>query len=171
MSNFHILIKDNFFKKNLFENVKNNVLTKFFDPQYSGFKSGLNGTHYNNKNHTWFSCAVESDIKNIIENNCNKIFKKKLKLNTCAYTILGKTEPMPHCDIGEGQAEGGENAVDYQAIIYIRGNQELNKGTGFYTKENNNLELNSHAGFTENRVVIWNSTTWHTPLNFTFNKT
>jgi len=161
MTNFHILIKDNFFEKDLLHKLQINVMQLKFDAQSSGFfrkGKGLKHTNYDNKNHTWFSVPVEEDVEKIIEDKCIKLFNKKLKLNFCFYTILGKAHPMPHCDLKE--------TCHYQAVIYIKGNKELNKGTGFYSKDESGLELNTHVGFNENRVTIWDSNTWHTPLNF-----
>jgi hypothetical protein len=68
--------------------------------------------------------------------------------------MLATVEPLPHCDLGE--------ECDYQVIIYIKGNNHLNKGTGFYL----NGDLNTHVGFNENRGVIWHANTVHTPLNW-----
>ena len=158
MNGFYIIIKDNFFKESAHDNLKENVSYLSFDANLSGFEGGLKGTHYTNKNHTWFSTPVDIDTQKIIEEKCSKILNKNLKTNICVYTMLGKTKPMPHCD--------ASNECDYQAIIYIKGNEELNKGTGFYIKKDNNLELNTHVGFIENRSIIWHSNTFHTPLNF-----
>jgi len=158
MKGFYIIIKDNFFEESLHKKLTNHIVHMNFDPNLTGFEGGLKGTDYDNKNHTWFSTPVDDETQKIINKKCSEILNKKLELYLCVYTILGKTKPIPHCD----QAEN----CHYQAIIYIKGNEELNKGTGFYIKKDNNLELNTHVGFIENRSIIWHSNTFHTPLNF-----
>ena len=152
MSNFDIIIKDNFIEKNLFEELKNKI-------PYLKY-NGLGNYLKNEKgSHVWFSAPVENKIENIIKEKCEKTLNKKFKVPLCCYTMLGSHEPLVHSD---------NSRADYQAIIYIKGDTNLNKGTGFYVfnKETNSHELNTHVGFYENRAIIWDSNIFHSPMNW-----
>tara|TARA_R110002012_G_scaffold238372_1_gene412163 strand:- start:2450 stop:2962 length:513 start_codon:yes stop_codon:yes gene_type:complete len=142
---FYITIKDNFLEKEkLLELQKNLPLIN-----YSGKYNVIT-----NINHIWFSAPASKEITNIIKAKCEKLLNKKFKINFCSYTLLSTVEPLPHCDLND--------ETDYQVIVYIKGDVDLHKGTGFYVKG----ELNTHIGFNENRAVIWHSNSWHTPMNW-----
>ena len=53
-----------------------------------------------------------------------------------------------------------------QMILYVDGDAEINKGTGFYVPGKDGVELNTHVGFYKNRAVFFKSGTWHSPLVF-----
>jgi len=142
---FDISIKDNFFENKLFNELHNKV-------NYLQYEAKSNTLGY--KKHPWFACPVEENIKENIKNKCEKFWLKKFKINFCVYTLLATVEPLPHCDYSEN--------CDHQLIIYIKGNTNLHKGTGFYLKN----ELNTHVGFNENRAVLWHANTLHSPLNW-----
>jgi len=143
---FDIIIKDNFLDNKLFNNLHNKI-------SYFNYSSELHGLG-DGYNHPWFACKTEKDVKEIIENKCEKILNKKFKASLCSYTLLATVKPLPHCDMYED--------CDYQIIIYIKGNTNLHKGTGFYL----NGELNTHIGFNENRAILWRSNAVHSPLNW-----
>ena len=147
MKGFHIIIKDNFFEKELFEKLKIHISNYQFVAQHHALTNS-------NYNHVWFSYPTEKDIENIIKNKCENIFNKKFRVNFCSYTLLASVDPLPHIDLNDN--------CDHQIIIYIKGNTNLHKGTGFYL----NNELNTHIGFNENRAVLWHSNTKHSPLNW-----
>ena len=90
---------------------------------------------------------------------CEKQFNIKLKTHFCSVTMLATVEPVVHCDYDKEKCS-------HQVIVYIRGNEDLHKGTGFYTTKNNINELNTHVGFKENRAIFWNSEIFHSPLNW-----
>ena len=146
---FNITIKDNFFEEQLFNTLRNKV-------GYLKFGSQYNTLGYDKK-HPWFTCLVEEDVREIIKNKSEKIWNKKFKINFCVYTLVATVEPLPHCDLTDN--------CDHQILIYIKGNTNLHKGTGFYL----NGELNTHIGFNENRDVSWHSNTVHSPLNWAAN--
>ena len=145
MNGFDIIIKDNFLNKKLFKKIHEQIST---------FTYSAKENMIENVNHIWFSCPVEKDMQDIIKDKCEKIWHKKFKICFCSYTMLATVEPIVHCDFNED--------TDYQIIIYIKGNTNLHKGTGFYL----NGELNTHIGFNENRAVSWHSNTFHSPLNW-----
>jgi hypothetical protein len=142
---FDIIIKDNFLDENVHKEVHKKIDSYLYFPK-TNMIEGVN--------HIWFSCDADDKIVEIVKNKCEKILHKKLKVRFCSYTMLATVEPMPHCDLCP--------ECDYQVIIYIKGNVNLNKGTGFYL----NGDLNTHVGFNENRAIIWHSNTVHTPLNW-----
>ena len=143
---FNIIIKDNFLDDKLFNNLHKQISYFYFQP-----KENYLGEE---KKHPWFAAPASEEITEIIKNKCEKIFRKKFKVNMCNYTLLATTEPLPHNDFTED--------CDYQVIIYIKGNTNLHKGTGFYL----NGVLNTHIGFNENRAVLWHANTTHSPLNW-----
>ena len=142
---FDIIIKDNFIDENLFKDVHSKISTYLYSPELSILDNGK---------HPWFTAFVPENIQDYLKSKCEKILNKKLKINFCFYTMLATVEPLPHCDLNEN--------CDYQCLVYIKGNTNLNKGTGFYL----NNELNTHVGFNENRGIIWHDNTVHTPLNW-----
>ena len=51
------------------------------------------------------------------------------------------------------------------------GDKLINNGTGFYEKLNDEYQLHTHIGFKENRAIFFDSTKWHSPLQFAGNST
>ena len=66
-------------------------------------------------------------------------------------------EPLVHCD---------GPAFDNQLLLYLDGNTDINKGTGFYVKNGEELVLNTHIGFYKNRAILFKTGIWHAPLLF-----
>tara|TARA_R100001129_G_scaffold152541_1_gene114975 strand:+ start:131 stop:643 length:513 start_codon:yes stop_codon:yes gene_type:complete len=151
INNFDIHIKDNFFNKNDFQKLKETLPTLQYD--------GLGNMLSDNPKHVWFSHPTDPKITCIVKDKIEKILNKKFKVVLSSYTLLATSIALPHSD---------EIFCDYQAIIYIKGNNNLHKGTGFYifNEENKKYELNTHVGFKENRVVIWESSAYHSPMNW-----
>tara|TARA_R110002012_G_C11484736_1_gene595483 strand:- start:241 stop:744 length:504 start_codon:yes stop_codon:yes gene_type:complete len=148
MAGFDIIVKDNFLDKDFYQKIYHRIHT---------YKYSANFNMIPGVNHIWFSYHAEKDVQEIIKNKCEQIWNKKFKVNFCSYTMLATVEPVVHCDLDEN--------CDHQIIIYIKGNTNLHKGTGFYL----NNELNTHIGFNENRAVSWHSNTMHSPLNWAAN--
>ena len=151
MKGFYITIKDNFLDKDIFKKLHEEIATY----RYSAGENSIE-----NIKHIWFACKAGDFIKDLVRSNCEKILNKKFKVNFCSFTLLSTVVPVPHCDLTED--------CDYQVIVYIKGNENLNKGTGFYSlnEETNNEVLNTHVGFKENRAVLWHANTIHTPMNW-----
>ena len=78
--------------------------------------------------------------------------------NHSYYFFSGKDKEVtnPHCD----------DSYKLNCLVYLKGQPLLNSGTGFYDKIGDNYELNSHIGFRENRAIIFDSTIYHTSLQF-----
>ena len=147
---FDVRIKDNFLNDNKFKDLYNKV------PFYT-YKHNANSIQY--INHIWYSSIASEEIAKYLKEKCEKEFNIKLKINFCNFTMLATVTPVVHCDYNEEKCT-------HQVIVYLRGNENLNKGTGFYTSKNGNHELNTHVGFKQNRAIFWNSEIWHSPLNW-----
>jgi len=145
---FDIIIKDNFLDDKLFNDLHKKISHFNFYPELTVLGPDKE------KKHSWFAASVSKEIKEIIKNKCEKILRKKFKVTVCTYTLLAIAKPLAHRDLSKD--------CQYQIIIYIKGNTNLNKGTGFYF----NNELNTHIGFNENRAILWRSNAYHTPLNW-----
>tara|TARA_Y100000758_G_scaffold288404_1_gene240444 strand:- start:409 stop:927 length:519 start_codon:yes stop_codon:yes gene_type:complete len=153
--NFNINIVDNFLDKNTFTELYNKIPYKMYEASTNYLKDS-------EIPHVWYSAQIEPQVAQYVEERCEKAFNKKLDLNFCSYTMLATVDPVVHCDYDEEK-------TSHQVIVYIRGNTDLHKGTGFYVKHNDKHELNTHIGFKENRAIFWDSHTYHSPLNFSAN--
>ena len=147
--NFDIRIKDEFLENSKFKHLYDKV------PFYN-YQAG--GNYIKNVNHIWYSIQAPDDVAENLKQKCEEQFNIKLKTNFCSITMLATVEPRVHCDYTEN--------CTHQVIVYIRGNEDLHKGTGFYTTKDNIYELNTHVGFKQNRAIFWNSEIWHSPLNW-----
>jgi hypothetical protein len=152
---FEISIKDNFFKKTLFEKILNNL-------NYLNWSA--TGNLYNNNKHPWFSSILKDPkIEKYIIKEIKKLFNKEIiSFKLINYTLVTKVEhPSPHDDLQEG--------VDYQLLIYLKGDPLIHNGTGFYIKKENNSILNTHVGFYENRAIFFKAGIIHAPLTWVEN--
>ena len=153
---FNITIKDNFFSKEDFDYIENISKITNFGPINLTYDSG------HSKNHVFFTAHAPQKVCNIVTQKISNFFKiKNLKINTCQYSLVAKSDKTEVHDHPED--------TDLSCIIYISGDENIHCGTGFYVKknENNSFELNTHIGFKQNRMVSWQSNVWHAPLSFT----
>ena len=147
---FNIKIKDDFLKNSKFKDLYDKV------PFYN-YSHSSNSIKY--ENHIWYSAPAPDDVTEDLRKQCEKEFNLKLKVRFCSFTMLATVEPIVHCDYSE-------NECSHQVIVYLRGNENLNKGTGFYTTKDGSSELNTHVGFKQNRAIFWNAEVYHSPLNW-----
>mgnify|MGYP003123481629 FL=1 len=152
---FNIHIKDNFLNQEDFDKIKVYAKNIFWRP--SNLVYDLKNPH-----HVWFTENCSEDISNLLSKEVSKFFKVEiLKVVTCQYSLVAKSKKTEVHHDG-----GGEH--NFQTIIYIDGDENVHCGTGFYTKkEDNSFSLNTHVGFTPNRIVSWSSGSYHAPLSFT----
>ena len=148
-NSFEISIKDDFFDTGRFTQLHNEIPYKKYTP---------NTNHTSQYSHILFSVDVETPITQYIQAKCEKMLNKKFDLNFCMYTMVATVEPSVHWDYNKD--------CSHQVLIYIRGNQDLHKGTGFYVKNGKDYQLNTHIGFRQNRAIFWDARTYHSPLNF-----
>ena len=147
MEKFDIRIKDDFLESSKFKVLYDKV------PFYN-YQAG--GNYIKDVNHIWYSIPASEDVTKYLKEECEKQFDIKLKTHFCSITMLATVEPRVHCDYGEN--------CTHQVIVYIRGNEDLHKGTGFYVSKDDFNELNTHVGFHKNRAVLFESGMYHSPL-------
>jgi len=142
---------DNFLPKEEFNKIYNNI--PFLEWTSSGnYIEGID--------HIWYSNGPLSSADfSIFETALGKKFNKKIiscKLNS--WTWVNTKEPIPHIDYVKNECE-------YQLLVYIRSDEGINAGTGFYRKNKEGFEIDVHVGFKENRAILFKSKDClHSPL-------
>jgi hypothetical protein len=149
---FDIKIKDNFLNQkdfNIIKSIAKNTVFGSDDIAYTK-KSG----------HVFFTSDAPKEVVDILYKNVSNFFKIKiLNINLCKYTMVAKSDvAQVHNDVSE--------QTNFQSIFYIEGNQDMHCGTGFYIKNKDKYDLNSHIGFRPNRIVTWDANVYHAPLSF-----
>ena len=149
--NIHII--DDFLPKDVFNNIYKNIDRISFTPMY--VKKG-------EAEHIFFSSVIsyDDDFIKIVRENVRKKFRQEMKrISMAAWTLTNARKPHPHSDREEFPGER-------HLMIYVKGTEEINSGTGFYLeKDEKNYDLNTHIGFKENRAVLFTAEDcWHSPL-------
>jgi len=154
---FDIAVKNNFIEHELYQLIYNKIPFYVYGEKFKyDYPSGKSDISYQSQ-HLFYGAIVEKNISDYIRKKCEKLYNKKFKENYTAYTMVTRTTPMVHNDISED--------CTHQVIVYIRGDESLHRGTGFYVNNsNNNFELNTHIGFKQNRAIFWESSHYHSPL-------
>tara|TARA_R100000030_G_scaffold71101_1_gene54695 strand:- start:32 stop:568 length:537 start_codon:yes stop_codon:yes gene_type:complete len=157
--NLDLQVKDNFLPKELFEKLS----VYCINLEYSSKNIIYKGKNYDE--HIFLSNPIYKDDKLLqdLEKSIIKHFKLKIKnLNIAAFTCVNTKEPTPHTD-------GLTFPNEKHLILYLNGDSNLNAGTGFYNRTNdNNFDLNTAVGFFPNRAVIFNANNcYHSPLLYT----
>ena len=158
-TDFNLHVLDNFLSNETFLKILN--ITRSMDWDSMGHtytEEKIKGKH------VWFSREIDpngfiaKDIKNTIKNKSMLVAKK---FSLLSFTMATKVKAFPHEDVG--------NTFKNQLILYVDGNTDINKGTGFYVKKNDEFILNTHVGFQKNRAILFKSGMWHSPLLFNAN--
>jgi hypothetical protein len=149
-----IKIEDNFFDKNTFTKINNEVEGYEYAPPTKEIID-YNGGCF------WFQNDVsKSDLQNHIIEQLEKITNLKInrQKNCISKFIMSNAQDKarPHVD----------HAADLQCLIYIKGDQILNNGTLFLDKKESSYDINAHVGFKENRAIIFSSNNYHSPAQF-----
>ena len=147
----NLTVIDDFLPKKEFTQIYNNI-------------SLLEWSHDSNYiadvNHIWYSNGPLSPEDFLI---FKKALRKKLnrKIIHCelnSWTWVNTKEPRPHIDYWKGKCE-------QQLVFYIKSDEKINGGTGFYRQCEKDSEIDVHVGFKENRAIFFQSKDcWHTPL-------
>ena len=155
---FDIHIKDNFLDNELHKLIYDKIPFYMYSDNYNyhNKENKLVEEENGKPKHLFYGAEVEKHIADHIREKCENLYNKKFVENYTAYTMVARTTPMVHRDLSD--------YTSHQIIIYIRGDESLHRGTGFYVKNNDTHELNTHIGFKENRAVFWESSTYHSPL-------
>lgn len=148
-----LIVKDNFFEEKVYNQILYDISRLNFQSRYNTSreedKNIYQKIYFNvplNKNHF----AVQEVFKILSEYGLNLVSAEH------NYFLSTKhKEASPHTDHS-----------DINCLVYLKGINILNSGTGFYQKENNELVLNRHIGFKENRALIFDSKIHHTSLQF-----
>jgi len=158
----NLTIVDNFLPEKEFNQIYNNIsfLEWSHNSNYLSDEPKKAIVDYPDSGHVWYSNGPLSP-------NDFSIFKKALrkKLNKeiihCegnSWTWVSTKAPLPHLDYAKGKCE-------HQLIFYIKSNERINGGTGFYRQREKCREIDVQVGFKENRALFFKAKDcWHTPL-------
>ena len=132
--------------------------------------------------HKWFyrNIGDDKELKDVlIKHIRNKTIFKIDDFNLLHITLVPKGEAWPHQDLGKN--------FKHQMVLYIDGDVDMNKGTGFYVPsyrcnainlqnqdqdpyyDDTEVTLNTAVGFYANRAIFFKSGVWHTPLVYASN--
>ena len=143
-----ISIKDNFFSEEKYNKIVEHMLTADYGAPSDGA--------------CFMKCLDQEEFPvSIINERIKKVFNldfKEVSRPTC-YTMVGASDmPRPHDDLEWGCTS--------QCLIYMKGEELINNGTGFYTKKEDKNILSTHVGFKQNRAILFISTIIHSPLQW-----
>tara|TARA_R100001460_G_scaffold71998_1_gene112695 strand:+ start:1767 stop:2267 length:501 start_codon:yes stop_codon:yes gene_type:complete len=141
---FNINIKDNFIEEKLYKSIYDKVL-------HLPYKPNVGSRYY------FHGAPVEKDVANYVREECEKLSGKKFIEKYTSYGMVTGIDPIVHCDYDE-------EICTHQVLVYIRGDEGLHRGTGFYVNNNGTQELNTHVGFRQNRAIFFDSKNYHSPL-------
>jgi hypothetical protein len=150
----YLMIKDNFFNEKIYNEILFDISQCLFmnrDTTVEKESQNIYQKIYFNYSLDFNHFAVK-EMKNILKN---------MGLNTKSYDhnymlSTKHVEATPHRDIPN----------DINCLIYLKGDQLMNSGTGFYDKVNKDYILHSHIGFKENRAIIFDPKIYHCSLQF-----
>lgn len=149
-----LIIKDNFFNNKIY----NQILFDISRCVFTNRNTTVKKEHQNVAQRIYFNFSLDfnhfavKEIKNILKNMGFNI--KSFEHN---YLLSTKHKgATPHTDFNN----------DLNCLVYLKGDQLMNNGTGFYDKVNKDYVLNSQIGFKENRAIIFDSKIYHCSLQF-----
>ena len=157
----NIYIQDNFFEEDFFKKLQSEVLGIEFKSRYLDLKGNETMKNEYQRNYHHVELSDNSLVVQEVINNIKKYFRHPAKkISSWYFLSFPNTPAIPHEDVSK-----------FNCLIYLIGNKLVNNGTGFYEKVNDNYELHTHIGFKENRAIFFDSTKWHSPLQFAGNST
>ena len=147
-----IIVKDNFFKLETLNSIKNELSNTHFTNRYHDLKNTIYQKVYFHQEINSTHFAVKEMHENLKEFNLTYDLEK----TESSYWLSSKhKDPTPHNDVN-----------DINCLVYLKGAHLINSGTGFYDKIKNDFVLNTHIGFKENRAIIFDSKIYHSSLQF-----
>ena len=150
-----LIVKDNFFSDEIYKKIVHDISTLPFTNRSIDLSAKGNNSVYQK---LYFH--VPLDINHFAVTEVDRLlsnFGFDLKRCEHCYFLSAKhKEASPHDD----------SLVDLNCLIYIKGEELINSGTGFYDKKENEYVLNRHIGFKENRAIIFDSRISHASLQF-----
>jgi len=153
----YIIVKDNFFDESVLKKIHSDLLGSKFTNRLANNKNNEDNIYQKiyfevvlNEKHF----AVQKVLKNV-----ENLIQKKLKIGGNYYFLSTKhKDATPHGD-----------KCDINCLIYLKGKEFVNSGTGFYDCNDDKCNLNTHVGFKENRAIIFDSKIIHASLQFNEN--
>jgi hypothetical protein len=158
----NLTIVDNFLPEKEFNQIYNNIsfLEWSHDANYLAEEQRKDILDYPDSKHVWYSNGPLSpkDFSLFKKALKNKLSKRIVHCELNSWTWVNTKAPLPHIDYVKDKCE-------QQLIFYIKSDEKINGGTGFYRQNEKNSELDVHIGFKENRAIFFESKDcWHTPL-------
>jgi len=148
-----IKIINDFFNEKDLKFIQDFALTKaFYSPCFfTDAPEKSEKYHYGNR----FYLHTNNEIKDLLIKQAQLKFNlKNIKItNDSGIDQRNLNHFKPHTDIKIG--------AFLNLLIMISGPKALTNGTVFYTKNKEDLELDIHVGFKENRAVLFPSDWWH----------
>jgi hypothetical protein len=147
-----IKILDNFFEENDLKLIQDFALNKaFYTPSFFD-----NATERNKKNYYGSRWKLDNDskLKQLFIKQAELKFKIKIKKlnNGSGIDQRNLDHFKPHIDVPSGIIN---------IMIMLKGITAITNGTVFYHKNSDNLELDTHVGFRENRAILFPSDHYH----------
>jgi len=157
----NLTIIDNFLPKKEFNEIYHNISLlewRHDDNYFSNFKEDF--PDYGDSSHVWYANGPLSPKDFSIFKTAlrKKLRKKVVHCETNSWTFVNSKKPIPHIDYMKGKCE-------HQLIFFVRSDEIINGGTGFYRRNKKRADLDVHIGFKENRAILFESKDClHSPL-------
>ena len=151
-----LIVKDNFFK----EDVYNEILKDISRLKFNNRSTTIDKTDKDADNlYQKIYFNVPLNVNHFAVEEVSRLLNNYgLTLNSFEHSYFLSTkheEATPHND-----------NCDLNCLVYLKGNEIINSGTGFYDKKEEEYVLNRHIGFKENRALIFDSKIFHASLQF-----
>tara|TARA_R100000951_G_scaffold112181_1_gene112172 strand:+ start:89 stop:607 length:519 start_codon:yes stop_codon:yes gene_type:complete len=149
-----IKIIDNFFEDKTLKQIQHHMLTNLkFTPTFFDYTTEkIRENYYGSR----FYFEYDPKLSETFVKQAEKKFKIKIKeiQRGSGLDMRNLDHFQPHTDDGAGIAN---------ILVMLKGPTSVTNGTVFYNKVENNLELDTHIGFRENRAVMFPSNHYHSP--------
>jgi hypothetical protein len=145
-----LIVKDNFFDDKIYKKIVNETLNLKFENRSTSLKGCYQKTYFH----------VQLHLNHFAVKEVSRL------LNNYGFNLLGPSEHNYFLSTKHEEATPHDDNADLNCLIYIKGNEIINSGTGFYDKKEGNYVLNRHIGFKENRALIFDSKIFHASLQF-----
>ena len=159
-----IFVQDNFFDLDTLYKIQQEVVSIDFATRE---KANVNNELASSRYYLEHPLSLESDVAKEVRKLIQKYFYREVdthnknKSHQINYFLSNPKEAIPHKDTPHPELD-----IDYNCLIYVKGEFLLNNGTGFYENINGELQLNTHIGFKENRAILFNGNIFHSPLQW-----
>jgi len=145
-----LIVKDNFFDDKIYKKIVHETSNLKFENRSTSLKGLYQKTYFH----------VQLDSNHFAVKEVNKL------LNNYGFNSLGSFGHNYFLSTKHEEATPHDDSGDLNCLIYIKGNEIINSGTGFYDEKEGNYVLNRHIGFKENRALIFDSKIFHASLQF-----